>query len=55
MSSELVWAIVKNNNSFLVKRDNAQFSAEPTNLMNLNSFKYSGIANYKVRYNKVSS
>ncbi|ORE09211.1 ribosomal protein L28e [Rhizopus microsporus var. microsporus] len=47
MSAELVWAIVKNNNSFLVKRDNAQFSSEPGNLTNLNSFKYSGIANYK--------
>ncbi|CEI88670.1 Putative Ribosomal protein L28e [Rhizopus microsporus] len=49
MSAELVWAIVKNNNSFLVKRDNAQFSSEPGNLTNLNSFKYSGIANYKAK------
>ncbi len=49
MSADLVWAIVKNNNSFLVKRQNVQFSSEPSNLLNLNSFKYSGIANYKVK------
>ncbi|EIE91918.1 hypothetical protein G6F46_001167 [Rhizopus delemar] len=47
MSADLVWAIVKNNNSFLVKRQNVQFSSEPSNLLNLNSFKYSGVANYK--------
>ncbi|KAI9483759.1 MAG: ribosomal protein L28e [Benjaminiella poitrasii] len=47
MSSELVWAIIKNNNSFLVKRQGVQFSAEPSNLKNVNSFKYSGLANYK--------
>ncbi|KAI8885142.1 ribosomal protein L28e [Backusella circina FSU 941] len=47
MSSELVWAIIKNNNSFLVKRQGVQFSSEPSNLMNVNTFKYSGLANYK--------
>ncbi|KAG1142112.1 hypothetical protein G6F37_008495 [Rhizopus arrhizus] len=47
MSADLVWSIVKNNNSFLVKRQNVQFSSEPSNLLNINSFKYSGIANYK--------
>jgi hypothetical protein len=48
MSADLVWAIIKNNNSFLVKRQNVQFSTEPANLLNVNSFKYSGLANYKV-------
>ena len=48
MSADLVWALVKNNNSFLVKRANVQFSAEAGNLTNLNTFKYSGIANDKV-------
>lgn len=48
MSADLVWAIIKNNNSFLVKRQNVQFSSEPANLKNVNSFKYSGLANYKV-------
>ncbi|KAI8882152.1 ribosomal protein L28e [Backusella circina FSU 941] len=47
MSSELVWQIIKNNNSFLVKRQGVQFSSEPSNLMNANTFKYSGLANYK--------
>ncbi|KAI7858825.1 ribosomal protein L28e [Circinella umbellata] len=47
MSADLVWALVKNNNSFLVKRANVQFSAEAGNLTNLNTFKYSGIANDK--------
>ncbi|GAN02518.1 60S ribosomal protein l28 protein [Mucor ambiguus] len=47
MSADLVWAIIKNNNSFLVKRQHVQFSSEPANLKNINSFKYSGLANYK--------
>ncbi|XP_065850913.1 large ribosomal subunit protein eL28y [Euphorbia lathyris] len=49
---QLIWEIVKRNNSFLVKefgRGNAgvQFSKESNNLYNLNSFKYSGLANKK--------
>ncbi|KAI8579362.1 hypothetical protein K450DRAFT_242884 [Umbelopsis ramanniana AG] len=47
MSSDLVWAIVRNNNSFLVKRAGAQFSTEPNNLVNRNTYKYSGLANAK--------
>ncbi|ORZ01466.1 ribosomal L28e protein family-domain-containing protein [Syncephalastrum racemosum] len=47
MSSELVWSLVKNNNSFLVKRNNVQFSREAGNLTNLNTFKFSGIAQPK--------
>ncbi|CAK8579265.1 unnamed protein product [Lathyrus sativus] len=48
----LVWEIVKRNNSFLVKEfgnntQSVQFSREPNNLYNLNSFKYSGLANKK--------
>lgn len=44
---QLIWEIVKKNNSFLVKefgRGNAsvQFSKESNNLYNLNSFKHSG-------------
>jgi large subunit ribosomal protein L28e len=50
MSSDLVWAIVRNNNSFLVKRAGAQFSTEPNNLANLNTYKYSGLANAKVLF-----
>jgi large subunit ribosomal protein L28e len=47
MSADLVWQIVKNNNAYLVKKCGVQFSSEPGNLMNVNSFKYSGIANNK--------
>ena len=50
MSSDLVWAIVRNNNSFLVKRAGAQFSTEPNNLVNRNTYKYSGLANAKVYF-----
>lgn len=59
-SNELIWQLVKNNNSFLVKRNGVQFSREryvldrehlslfltfSYNLRNRNSFKYSGLAN----------
>jgi large subunit ribosomal protein L28e len=50
MSSDLIWQLVKDNNSFLVKRGRTarlgavQFSKEPGNLLGVNSFKYSGIA-----------
>ncbi|OIW11862.1 hypothetical protein TanjilG_31612 [Lupinus angustifolius] len=49
---QLVWEIVKRNNSFLVKQfgrgsQSIEFSKEPNNLYNLNSYKYSGLANKK--------
>eukprot|EP01083_Nonionella_stella_P109973 321387_1 len=54
MSDPLVWQCVKNHNSFLRKQGvNPKkggvscFSAERGNLMSLNSYKYSGIANSK--------
>ncbi|KAI8846070.1 ribosomal L28e/Mak16 [Chytridium lagenaria] len=47
MSSDLIWLLTRNNSSFLVKRSGVQFSREAGNLTNLNSFKYSGIANPK--------
>ncbi|XP_057982574.1 large ribosomal subunit protein eL28y-like [Malania oleifera] len=48
----LIWEIVKKNNSFLVKEfgngtSRVQFSKESNNLYNLNSYKYSGLANKK--------
>ncbi len=51
MSSALVWHLIRDNNSFMVKRGrtsrdgSVQFSTEPGNLLNVNTFKYSGIAN----------
>jgi large subunit ribosomal protein L28e len=53
MSESLVWMLIKNNNAFLQKRGRTarsgavQFSSERGNLMNVNSFKYSGLANSK--------
>ncbi|XP_017979455.1 PREDICTED: 60S ribosomal protein L28-1 isoform X2 [Theobroma cacao] len=49
---QLIWEIVKKNNSFLVKQfgrgtASVQFSKEPNNLYNLNSYKHSGLANKK--------
>ncbi|CAG8484369.1 5878_t:CDS:2 [Diversispora eburnea] len=45
--ADLVWLLVRNNNSFLVKRNGVQFTSEPNNITNTNSFKYSGLANDK--------
>jgi large subunit ribosomal protein L28e len=53
MSESLIWHLIRDNNSFLVKRGNTrrdgsvQFSKEPGNLLNVNTFKYSGIANQR--------
>merc|ERR1712166_1547569 len=45
---DLQWMLLKNNSSFLVKGTNGvTFSAEPNNLMNLNTYKFSGLANKK--------
>ncbi|KAK4269275.1 hypothetical protein QN277_022456 [Acacia crassicarpa] len=49
---QLVWEIVKKNNCFLVSEfgrgtQSVQFSKESNNLYNLNSFKFSGLANKK--------
>jgi hypothetical protein len=42
-SSQLLWQLVKNNHAFLHKGlHGAQFSSEPGNLYNINSYKYSG-------------
>eukprot|EP01098_Paradermamoeba_levis_P011283 TRINITY_DN4826_c0_g1_i1.p1 TRINITY_DN4826_c0_g1~~TRINITY_DN4826_c0_g1_i1.p1 ORF type:complete len:145 (+),score=55.07 TRINITY_DN4826_c0_g1_i1:139-573(+) len=46
-SPDVLWQILRSNSSFLVKRNGAQFSSEPGNLFNQNSFKYSGLANKK--------
>ena len=53
MSDALVWHCIRDNNSFLYKRGRSsrvggvQLSSEPGNVMNVNSFKYSGLANSK--------
>ncbi|KAF9055816.1 ribosomal L28e/Mak16 [Panaeolus papilionaceus] len=49
MSTDLQWLLLRNNNSFIVKRvpEGPVFSKEPGNLRNLNSHKFSGLANSK--------
>lgn len=47
-SSDLLWSILRNGHSFLVKRDGVTLSAEPGNLTNQHSFKFSGLANKRV-------
>ncbi|KAF9507979.1 hypothetical protein BS47DRAFT_1332987 [Hydnum rufescens UP504] len=49
MSSDLQWLLLKNHNSFLVKRvpEGPIFSTEPGNLRNIHSHKYSGLGNSK--------
>ncbi|RZC43852.1 hypothetical protein C5167_036800 [Papaver somniferum] len=47
-----IWEIIKRNNAFLVKEFGdgnqiVQFSKEPNNFYNVNSFKHSGLANAK--------
>lgn len=46
---QLIWEIVKKNNSFLVKEfgngtASVKFSKEPNNLFNLHSYKHSGLS-----------
>jgi len=43
MSKEIVWEILKTSNCFEKKRGVHKFSTEKGNLMNLPSFKYSGL------------
>eukprot|EP00243_Klebsormidium_subtile_P001596 TRINITY_DN1285_c0_g1_i1.p2 TRINITY_DN1285_c0_g1~~TRINITY_DN1285_c0_g1_i1.p2 ORF type:complete len:166 (-),score=52.14 TRINITY_DN1285_c0_g1_i1:158-607(-) len=52
VSSDLLWLLVKKHNKFLFKQGGGttrqvQFTSEPNNLMNKNTFKYSGLANPK--------
>merc|ERR1712224_271266 len=46
-SADLKWMLVKDNTSFLVKKNGVEFTSEPGNLMNINTYKYSGLANNK--------
>ncbi|KAI9661981.1 MAG: hypothetical protein M1831_002896 [Alyxoria varia] len=49
VSPDLIWNIVRGNNSYLTKRrnPNVQFSRDPLNLMNKHSRKYDGFADRK--------
>ncbi|XP_013406215.1 uncharacterized protein LOC106170767 [Lingula anatina] len=43
MSSHAAWLVIRNNSSFLIKRNGASFTREPNNLKNRNSFRYNGL------------
>ncbi|CAM9842068.1 unnamed protein product [Scytosiphon promiscuus] len=54
VSNELVWSLVRSNTCFLYKRNGQTkrsgkvvLTSEPNNLKNVNSFKFSGLANSK--------
>merc|ERR1711939_1273621 len=48
-SSDLLWALTRKTNCFMVRRTvgtgGCTLTSEPNNLMNKHSFKYSGLAN----------
>jgi len=51
MSADLQWAILRNQSSFIVRKrkgTQGELTSEPNNLTQLNSFKFSGLANCKV-------
>lgn len=47
MSSDLIWQVVRKDNSFLRSSNGVTLSLEPNNVANVNSFKFSGLANAK--------
>ncbi|XP_055376943.1 60S ribosomal protein L28 [Condylostylus longicornis] len=48
-SSHLNWLIIRNHNSFMLKKRDVKkpFSTEPNNLTNLSSYRYSGLVHKK--------
>jgi len=50
VSSDIAWAIIRNNSSFLLKKRGVKkpYSTEPCNLTNKNAQRYNGLVNNKV-------
>lgn len=44
LSSDLLWGLLANHNSYIVRRDGKDFSTDPYNLINLHTQAYAGIA-----------
>jgi large subunit ribosomal protein L28e len=44
LPSDLLWGLLADHNSFLVRRDNKEFSSDPFNLLNVHTQQYAGIA-----------
>ncbi|KAH3800449.1 60S ribosomal protein L28-like isoform X1 [Dreissena polymorpha] len=43
VSADLVWGIIRNNSSFILKGNKQTYSREPNNLKSRNSFRYNGL------------
>ena len=50
VSSDIAWAVIRNNSSFLLKKRGVKkpFSTEPCNLTNRNTQRHNGLVNNKV-------
>merc|ERR1711881_203869 len=50
VSSDIAWAVIRNNSSFLLKKRGVKkpFSTEPCNLTNRNTQRHNGLVNSKV-------
>ncbi|XP_073680986.1 large ribosomal subunit protein eL28 [Garra rufa] len=46
-SSHLQWLVIRNNSSFLIKRNKQTYSTEPYNLKAKNSFRFNGLVHRK--------
>merc|ERR1711915_119755 len=44
---QLQWLLIRNNSSFLMKRNDATFTKEPNNLKNKNSYRFNGLIHNK--------
>merc|ERR1712167_439587 len=44
-SPDLLWALTRKTNAFMVKRNGLQLSSDPNNIMGKHCFKFSGLAN----------
>merc|ERR1712055_329670 len=47
MSSHLQWMVIRNNSSFLIKRNGQTYSTEPNNLKSKNSYRFNGLVHRK--------
>ncbi|KAK3555926.1 hypothetical protein QTP86_029760 [Hemibagrus guttatus] len=47
MSSHLQWMVIRNNSSFLIKRNGQTYSTEPNNLKARNAFRFNGLIHRK--------
>merc|ERR1712025_1437327 len=57
ISADLIWEVVRNNNSFLTKskrNGGVQFSRDPLNLINKNTRKHAGFVNDKAIGNQTA-